>query len=68
MIAGSNLVEGMDVYSRECCVLSYRGLCDVPITRQGSPTKYGVSECDQETSNMRRPKPTRAAGSRKKNL
>jgi len=27
---------------------------------QGSPTKYGVAECDVETSTMRRLMPTRA--------
>jgi hypothetical protein len=28
-----------------CCI--GRGLCDRLITRPGSPTKCGVSECDQ---------------------
>jgi hypothetical protein len=29
--------------SCECCVLSGRGLCDGPFTRQRSPTECGVS-------------------------
>jgi hypothetical protein len=43
----------------ESCVLSGRGLCVGLITRQRSPTEYGVSECDHESSIMRRPWPTR---------
>ena len=31
-IAGSNITKDMDVCLCECCVLSYRGLCDGPIT------------------------------------
>jgi hypothetical protein len=41
--------------SCECCVLSGRGLCVGLITRQRSPTDYGVSECDREATVMRRP-------------
>ena len=33
-IAGSNPAGGMDICVLECCVLSGRGLCDGPITRQ----------------------------------
>jgi hypothetical protein len=40
----------------ECCVLSGRGLWNGPMTR----SECGVSECDLETSIMRRPRPTRA--------
>jgi len=45
------------------CVLSGRGLCDELITRQDESYQLwcncGVSECDRETSSMRRPWPTR---------
>jgi hypothetical protein len=44
----------------ECCVLSSRGVSEGPITVQRSPTECGVSECDLETSAMRRSRPTRA--------
>jgi hypothetical protein len=54
-IAGSNPAGGMDVCC-ECYVLSGRGLCDRSITRE---EECGVSECDLETSTMRRPRPTR---------
>jgi hypothetical protein len=51
-IVGSNPAGlRMCVYC-ECCVLSGRGLCDGL-----SPTKCGMSECDLETSRMRRPGP-----------
>jgi hypothetical protein len=43
----------------ECCVFSSRGLCVGLITRPGSPTECGVSECDREASIMKRPWPTR---------
>jgi hypothetical protein len=44
----------------ECCVMSGRGLCDGPITRpEESYRMCVVSECDLETSKMRRPWPTR---------
>jgi len=46
------------IVSCECCVLSDRGLCVGVITRPQSPTDCGVSECDRETSIMRRPWPT----------
>jgi hypothetical protein len=49
----------MDV-CRECCVLSGKGISDGPITVQRSPAECGGSECDLETSAMRRPRPTRA--------
>ena len=52
-IAGSNLAGGMDV-SRECCVLSGRGLCDEPITRPEQSYRMWCV-CDLETSAMRRP-------------
>ena len=45
--------------SCECCVLSGRGLCVGLILVQRSPTECGVSECDRESSTMRRPWPTR---------
>jgi len=44
----------------KCCELSGRGISDGPITFQRSVTECGVSECDLETSAMRRPGPTRA--------
>jgi hypothetical protein len=43
----------------ECCVLSGRSFCVGLITVQRSPTECGVSECDRETSTMRRPRRTR---------
>jgi hypothetical protein len=46
--------------SCECCVLLGIGLCDGVLTRPESPTECGVSECDVETSTMRRPRPTTA--------
>ena len=44
--------------SCECCVLSRRGPCDVPITRPERSYLYVVSECDLETSTKRTPSPT----------
>jgi hypothetical protein len=45
----------------ECCVLSGKVLCAKGQSLvQRSPTECGVSECDLETSIMRRPRPTRA--------
>jgi hypothetical protein len=44
----------------DCCILSGRGLCDGPITYPGSPIECGVSECDLETSTLRRPRTTLA--------
>jgi len=58
-IAGLNPAEGMSI-SCECCVLSGRGLCDGPIPLPE------VSECDIETSTMRRPRLTRTVQTRKK--
>ena len=40
-------------------MLSGRGLCDGMITVQRNPTKCGVSECDLETSTIRRPVATK---------
>jgi len=37
-------------------VLSVRGLCDVPIPVQRTPTECDVSEYDIETSTVRRPR------------
>ena len=48
--------------SFECCVLSGRSLYVV----QRSPTECGVSECDRETSIMRRPWPIRGCWAKKK--
>jgi hypothetical protein len=42
----------------ECCVLSGRVLCDGLITCPGESTECGVSECDHESSTMRRRGPT----------
>ena len=53
----------------ECCVLSGRGLCDEPITRQQESYRlWCVVVCDLETSWMRRPWPTlgRSATRKKK--
>ena len=52
-IVGSNPVGSMDVLC-ECCDLSVRGRC---IGR--SPAECGVSDCDRDTSNKRRPCPNR---------
>jgi len=41
----------------ECWVLSGRGLCDGRSLVQRSPTECGGSECDLETSTIRRPRP-----------
>ena len=46
--------------SYEGCVLSGRGVCDGPITRPEKSSECGVSECDLETSTIRRPRHTRA--------
>jgi hypothetical protein len=62
-IAGSNPKGGMDVCC-ECCVLSGRGAKGWSLV-QRIPTEYGVSECDRETSLMRRPRPTRGCRSKK---
>jgi hypothetical protein len=54
--------------SRECCVLSGRGLCVGLITRpEESYRMCGVSECDREASTMRRPWPTRGSFAMRKN-
>jgi hypothetical protein len=63
-IAGSNPARGIDVFLCECCVLSSRGL-GLSLVHM-SPTESGVSECDLETSTMRRPWPTRAVEQKKK--
>ena len=61
-IVGSNLVEVMDVLSLVSVVF-----CQVEVSAtcrslvQRSPTECGVSECDLETSTMRRPSPTGGA-------
>ena len=48
-------------FSCECCVLLLcRGLYDGLITRPEGPTERGASECDHESSTMRRPWPTGA--------
>jgi hypothetical protein len=46
----------------ECCVLSGRRLCVGLITRPEESYRAGVSECDRETSIMRRPWVTVAPG------
>jgi hypothetical protein len=53
-IIGSNPLGGMDV-----CLLLGKGLCDGWALVQRNPTKCGVSECDHESSTMRRLWPTR---------
>ena len=46
--------------SCECCVLSYKGLCEGPITcPEESYRMCVVSECNFEASVMRRPWPSR---------
>jgi len=52
----------------ECCVLSYRGLCDELITRSDESYRlWCVGEFDLETSWMRRPLPTGGYCTKKKN-
>ena len=51
---------------RVLCVLEGRGLCDGPIARPESPTLCSVSECDLDTSTIRRATPTRAVEPRRK--
>jgi hypothetical protein len=63
MLADSNPAGTWMHISYECCVLSGRGPCDVPITRtEDFFTEFGVSECDRETSTRRRPSSTRFRG------
>ena len=45
--------------SCESGVLSGRGLCVGLINHQRSSTERGVSECDHDSTTMRRPWPTR---------
>jgi len=47
---GSNLAGAWMSVSCSYCVLSGRGICI-----QRDPTNFGVSECDRETSIIRRP-------------
>jgi hypothetical protein len=55
--------------SCELCVLSSRGLCVGLITRPQEPYRMcGVSECDCEASNMRRPWPTTGCRAMKKKI
>ena len=57
-IAGSNPAGGHGCLSRECCVLSGRGLCDRPIPYpEASYRLLCVIACDLRTSRMRRPWP-----------
>ena len=58
---GSNPVGGMDVLC-DCCELSVRGRC---IGR--SPTECGVSECERETSKMKKSWPNSGCCTMKKN-
>jgi len=44
----------------ECCLLPGRGLCVGLSLVQRSPTDLGVSECDRESSTVRRPWPNTA--------
>jgi len=43
----------------ECFVLSGRSFCDGRSLAQRSPRECGGSECDLETSTIRRPEPPR---------
>ena len=53
--------------SRECRVLSGRGLCDGPITRpEESYRLWCVTVCDLETSRIRTPWPALGCWDRKK--
>jgi hypothetical protein len=54
-IAASNPAGDM-VVCCECCVLS--GCVSELITRPEKSTEHNVSECNLETSTMRRPRPT----------
>ena len=60
-IVGSNPTGGMDVFLlRVLCVVSLR---QADHFVQWRPTECGVSECDHESSTMRRPWPTGAVAS-----
>ena len=58
-IVGSNSTGIWMTSSCECCLLSGRDPCDWLIHRPEETYRYGASECDGETSIMRRPCPTR---------
>jgi hypothetical protein len=58
-IAGSNPDGAWMSVFRECCVSSGRGPFDGRSLAQRSPPECGVTECDLETSTMRRLWPTR---------
>jgi hypothetical protein len=70
-LAGGNVgsipAGGMDVCC-ECCVLSDRFLCVRLITRPEEFYRVRVSECQRETSIMRRPLPSRSSSVIKKIL
>jgi len=55
--------RGMKSVSSECCVFSGRDLCVWPISRP----ERGVSNCDGESSLMRRSWPTSGFGTMEKN-
>ena len=61
---GSNPAGVMDVCLL-CCMLSGRSTCAGPITVQRSPNECGVSDCDLETSTMRRTRFTSTVEARK---
>jgi hypothetical protein len=46
-------------FACEFCVLSGRGPCVGPITREEESYRVWYAECDREASIMRRPWPTR---------
>ena len=55
MMVGSNPAGSWKFVSCECCVFSDSGLCVGLATRpERNPTEGFVSECDSETSTMRR--------------
>ena len=56
MIAGSNPAGGKVVMSVVCCQVEFSATNQSLVQR--SSTKCGVSECDRESSIMRRPWPT----------
>ena len=67
-ITGLNPAGDMDVCLFECCVLPDRGLCEGPIPcPEESYRLWCATECDLETSSIRRPWPALGCCARKTN-
>jgi hypothetical protein len=58
-IAGSNPTGGMDICLVQCLCCQVEVSVTGRSLVQGSPTEFGVSECDREASIIRTPWPTR---------